>query len=236
MKWKKKKGVNEEGTIPVVYSGHTPCLEHPELQVGEKGILTGGRNEKHALRSDLWIALDDQQLDDIVMCWDSLNKITELDYNGRLIYFPIQDGKIPDDLERMHQIVDLMDDYLSEGKNVHISCIGGHGRTGTIMGVYLAKYIPSIEDPVAWLRENFCDRVVETRVQHKLVNEVRGLPEPDAKEYRVWASSFMGMTPFQSGFCYGSNRWEEEDEKYIEDFGMPLTWDEKQRIRKLCST
>jgi protein-tyrosine phosphatase len=56
-----------------------------------------------------------------------------------------------------------------EGERVEIGCIGGHGRTGTLLAcmVVLAGHKP--QDAVRWVRRNYCSHAVETSEQGEWV-------------------------------------------------------------------
>ena len=52
---------------------------------------------------------------------------------------PIVDGRIPDSQEQMADILDSIDSALGEGKTVYVHCLGGVGRTGTVVGCWLVR-------------------------------------------------------------------------------------------------
>lgn len=53
--------------------------------------------------------------------------------------FPIKDMGIPTRNEMAH-ILDRMDQKIETGRPVYIHCLGGVGRTGTVVGCYLARH------------------------------------------------------------------------------------------------
>jgi protein-tyrosine phosphatase len=52
---------------------------------------------------------------------------------------PIPDGETPHP-EEMRAILDTIDAALEDGHVVYVHCFGGIGRTGTVVGCYLARH------------------------------------------------------------------------------------------------
>jgi protein-tyrosine phosphatase len=52
---------------------------------------------------------------------------------------PIRDMSIPTD-DDMEKILDLIDTSIQDDRPVYIHCLGGLGRTGTVVGCYLARH------------------------------------------------------------------------------------------------
>ena len=52
---------------------------------------------------------------------------------------PIKDFTAPTP-EYIRNILDEIDDAVSQGKGVYVHCWGGKGRTGTVVGCYLARH------------------------------------------------------------------------------------------------
>lgn len=53
--------------------------------------------------------------------------------------FPILDYDVPT-AELMKRILDIIDARLAKGQRVYVHCVGGIGRTGTVVGCYLVRH------------------------------------------------------------------------------------------------
>jgi hypothetical protein len=58
------------------------------------------------------------------------------------------------------------------GEVVEVGCLGGHGRTGTALACMAVLAGASPRAAVAWVRENYCDRAVETLSQDEFVRGI----------------------------------------------------------------
>ena len=54
--------------------------------------------------------------------------------------FPIRDTSIPDSPELTTNILDTIDRHINAGQTVYVHCWGGVGRTGTVVGCWLARH------------------------------------------------------------------------------------------------
>jgi len=67
---------------------------------------------------------------------------------GRVIQFerlPIRDVDVPT-VAQMQRILDTIDDANAAGQAVYVHCLGGKGRTGTVVGCYLARHGLAVGD------------------------------------------------------------------------------------------
>ena len=67
--------------------------------------------------------------------------------------FPIPDGSVPDSPEVTTVILDTIDEYLAAGRTVYVHCWGGVGRTGVIVGCWLARHGRRGEEALERLRQ-----------------------------------------------------------------------------------
>jgi protein-tyrosine phosphatase len=54
--------------------------------------------------------------------------------------FPIRDVSVPQKFELTTKILDTIDHHLERGQPVYVHCWGGVGRTGVIIGCWLARH------------------------------------------------------------------------------------------------
>ncbi len=86
--------------------------------------------------------------------------------------FPIPDMDVPFP-QQMTSILDTIDDALAEGHTVYVHCMGGIGRTGTVIGCYLVRHGLSGEEAlkeIARLRGGYVESP-ETSNQRRMVRE-----------------------------------------------------------------
>jgi 1,4-dihydroxy-2-naphthoyl-CoA hydrolase len=97
-----------------------------------------------------------------------------LDSGLRVLRKPVRDFTRPTD-EQMEEILDLIDAEIDRGSVVYVHCYGGRGRTGTVVGCWLARHGASGEEALA--------RIAELR------GDDRPSPETEAQKEMVlrWA-------------------------------------------------
>jgi len=90
--------------------------------------------------------------------------------------FPIRDVTVPSSSELTSAILDTIDKDLAEGNLVYVHCMGGIGRTGTIVGCWLSRHGYQGEAALERLGELWADcpksartRSPETEAQRRYV-------------------------------------------------------------------
>lgn len=67
--------------------------------------------------------------------------------------FPIRDVSIPESPEQTKAILDTIDCHIEKGRLVYVHCWGGVGRTGVIVGCWLARHGTGGESALIQLRK-----------------------------------------------------------------------------------
>lgn len=121
------------------------------------------------------------------------------------LYIPWADMGLPGlKYDYMDQAVDLIIRMSSKGQNVEIGCIGGHGRTGTLMALVVMRSGLDLEGSssevakraIDYVRENYCSHAIESLTQEWYIEAFycvwQGLEVPDKPET---TTSFSSGTP-----------------------------------------
>ena len=94
-----------------------------------------------------------------------------------LLVVSVRDGH-PPTREQMDGIIKFIRSFGPEPR-ILISCIGAHGRTGTVLAIWMHLNQPK-GDPVLRVRKEYCRKAVETAEQAKFVYSYLGL-KPNRK-------------------------------------------------------
>jgi protein-tyrosine phosphatase len=79
--------------------------------------------------------------DDIVVDYSAslMEMAREMRRDIRIHRFPVQDMSVPD-TGTMGEILDTIDAEIGKGRLVYVHCLGGLGRTGTVVGCWLVRH------------------------------------------------------------------------------------------------
>jgi hypothetical protein len=90
---------------------------------------------------------------------------------------------------------------LHDGKSIHVGCIGGHGRTGTVLTAIMAE-LTEKTDAIQWVRAHYCKKAVESEEQVDFLVKHYGVTT--AKPTKTYSSSIdSGKFGFRSGKSNG---------------------------------
>lgn len=104
-------------------------------------------------------------------------------WNGSTdVYFPITDRSVPKDVKEFKKLIEWTVEKLEAGKKVHAGCIGGHGRTGLFFAALVISMGIS-NDPIAYVRKNYCKKAVESKEQVEFLVTHFGAKTAEAKSH-----------------------------------------------------
>lgn len=122
------------------------------------GLIVGG----------VWMLDDMLKMNpDVLVPLDFLQGwIWKTGFRGEIIYCPITDYSIlPDDV--LDKLTFTIAERIKNGQRAAVFCVGGHGRTGYVASCVL--HLLGVKNPVAFLRENYHRKSVETAEQYEAV-------------------------------------------------------------------
>tara|TARA_R100000306_G_C4357661_1_gene133629 strand:+ start:180 stop:947 length:768 start_codon:yes stop_codon:yes gene_type:complete len=80
------------------------------------------------------------------------------------------------EIEDLKPVVAYLTSVIDTG--VEVGCMGGHGRTGTLMALIMVQLGCKAEEAIKTIRQDYCDRAIETKKQENLIKafakEVQG--------------------------------------------------------------
>lgn len=186
------------------YKPYKKCYEtHPEVSLGGGTIIGGACAAPIVNDADVYIGFD--------------YSVKVQPYNpGKkhaiYVHYPITDMQAPTNPEKFAQLIADIKGWLAEGKRVHMGCIGGHGRTGTVIAA-LVKEITGNADATEWTRENYCHKAVESSEQVNFLHKHYGITKAKGhKEYagqgNAWGPIDGGksFTPSSTGYSGGKQK------------------------------
>ncbi len=68
-----------------------------------------------------------------------LEELSQYGYAGNYYHFPIYDFGVPD-VEQLIKTLDKIDESIASDQPVYVHCRAGIGRTGLVVGCYLARH------------------------------------------------------------------------------------------------
>ena len=97
--------------------------------------------------------------------------------------------------------LDLLSVIRTEKKSVTIYCMGGHGRTGTALSILAALCGASSGDPVQFVRDNYCTKVVETQTQINYIERMTNR-KVYCKPKHMFETGFYSSSAIQYGMGF----------------------------------
>ncbi len=100
---------------------------------------------------------------------DKINNISKEQAIKEIDNIPNNDDE--DIIEKKDDVKAYLNEKLKEfvsAENMLVSCMGGHGRTGTVLSIWAGLH--DIENPIQYVRKIYCEEAVETVSQEMFVN------------------------------------------------------------------
>jgi predicted Zn-ribbon and HTH transcriptional regulator len=97
----------------------------------------------------------------------------------------------------------LFEDLSKFDGNIAVHCLGGHGRTGTLLAAlaHLGGIVEEGEDVIQWVRDNYCHKAVESGSQIKWLKETMGIETKvdGTKETTTYKKKSTTLVPSADG-------------------------------------
>lgn len=169
------RGVGKSTTFRRCYEDHKP------LTIGDHKIYGGSCARPIVKDADIYVGFDHS------MSFTGGNYPWE---EGAEFLYPITDMAAPKDAASFKKLIEYLATNLEGGKKIHIGCIGGHGRTGTVLAALVA-HMTGEKDATAYVRKHYCKKAVESKSQIAFLKKHYGItPAKPTKDYSAstWKS------------------------------------------------
>lgn len=148
---------------------------HPGLDLGGIKIYGGSCHRPVITAADVYISLDTKRPSSMAYPWRDEKGAIE-------VLFPITNNKAPDNYADFIDLVEWTLEQMDEGKLVHAGCFAGHGRTGIFLAAIVAQ-LGLDDDPIKFVRKNYCSKAVESREQIDFLVNVFGCKKAEPRQY-----------------------------------------------------
>lgn len=185
----KKKRKEPSQPKAVRTGGYTPCASsHPPLPIivgGKTYHVYGGSATRSEPCSsfDVFIGLDcGMQLTARRYPWNK----------GVEFLYPITDMQAPSKADEFTELIGWVASQVLSGKKVFVGCIGGHGRTGTVLAA-LVKQMTGNADATEYVRQNYCKKAVESGAQVEFLAAYFGIKKVKPTKGADAGKNFIGF-------------------------------------------
>jgi hypothetical protein len=118
--------------------------------------------------------------------------------------FKITDMNAPKDPVEFKLMIEWLAEQLQAGKKIHLGCIGGHGRTGTVLAA-LRKHMAGDEDATEHVRTHYCKKAVESTAQIKFLKDHWEIKE--AKPTKNYSYGSAGKSSTSNVLPFGGQKY-----------------------------
>lgn len=104
------------------------------------------------------------------------------------------------DEEDTKALLKVTEGLIKKGKTVEIACMGGHGRTGTLLAMLKVRLGGmGAKAAILAVRDEYCDKTVESNSQIDAVYEIAGEAVPKHEEVKPSKSAYSGYSGYSGG-------------------------------------
>lgn len=184
------------------------CYEtHPAFEIAPGVDVYGGSCLNPAWKADVYVGFDrGMRLDARSMPWNGPSQVL----------YEIIDRKAPKSKTEFKSLLKWLEKVLADGKTLHMGCIGGHGRTGTVLAA-LRYTMTGDKGSMHAVRENYCKKAIETAEQVKFLQDMFGL-DPVEPRYGSVSRSRLGGASEPIDFRSGSDTVGDSSGSLWDDF------------------
>jgi len=169
---------------------------HPALAIGDYKIYGGSCLDPVVKDADVYVGFE-----------RSMEQFKIYPWSGRIAFeFHIVDSGVPDNIVEFRKLLGYLEDALKSGKKVHLGCIGGHGRTGTVLAA-LVMHMTGNKNAIEYVRTNYCKKAVESQKQIDWLNKHFGIDKvapsktyPIAARYGEYEDKYYSALGVDKGF------------------------------------
>jgi hypothetical protein len=155
-------------------------VSHPPLKIGEHVIYGGSCYHPVVQDADIYVGFDRG-------CTPGPKAFPWVP--GHSFVYGITDMHAPDDVGSFTALVDWLAVQLAANQKIHLGCIGGHGRTGTVLAA-LVRVVTGEQDAIEYVRKNYCHKAVETTSQVQFLGKHFGItPAEPTKSFTEFKGS-----------------------------------------------
>lgn len=157
--------------------------DHPPLPLKNGLVVYGGSCSAPVHKdADIYVGLDYSMADHPQFYpWNA----------GHAIHYRITDRQAPADAKSFVQLIAWLAEQIEAGHKAHIGCIGGHGRTGTVLAALVA-HMGITKDAITYVRKHYCKKVVETQAQVNFLAKHFGIKKAAPSKKDMFSGTYPG--------------------------------------------
>lgn len=165
------------------------CLTtHPGINIDGYVVYGGSCKSPVITDADIYVGLDPST------CHHNNAYPWQEGYSFKYL---IPDMRAPSNPKEFKELINWLVKQIRCANKVHIGCIGGHGRTGTVL-VALVAVMTDTKDAIAYVRKHYCAKAVESQEQVDFLVKYYGVLPGKALKHRHIVQTPMTLDELQN--------------------------------------